>query len=217
VTAEIGDLKDTATISVVDSFSDALSKNAFYYNAVKWAKTNEISSGVGDNTFGVNRTITRKEFVSWLYKVAQKSNKLTEVKGDVDSLKFTDVPKDSYYAEAVAWGAANGIVYGKNDTTFNPNGEVTRGQAITFIWRLAGKPDSGAAGTQLDATTKFDDVKANQFFTTAVTWGVNTDAYNPDTEKIVSGTSTTTFSPAKTCNRAQAMSFIYRAFGGDVQ
>jgi hypothetical protein len=210
-------LKDTATLTITDTFADATSKTAYYYDAVKWAKTNEISNGVGDNTFGVNKTITRKEFVTWLYKVAQKSNKLTDVKGDASSLKFTDVPKDSYYAEAVAWGAANGIVYGASDTTFNPNGEVTRAQAITFIWRLAGKPDSGAAGTQLDATTKFSDVSANQFFTTAVTWGVNTAAYRTTNAKIVSGTSTSTFSPATTCNRAQAMSFIYRAFGADVQ
>ena len=211
------ELKDTATLTITDTFADATSKTAYYYDAVKWAKTNEISNGVGDNTFGVNKTITRKEFVTWLYKVAQKSNKLTDVKGDASSLKFTDVPKDSYYAEAVAWGAANGIVYGTSDTTFNPNGEVTRAQAITFIWRLAGKPDSGAAGTQLDATTKFSDVSANQFFTTAVTWGVNTEAYGTTNAKIVSGTSTSTFSPATTCNRAQAMSFIYRAFGADVQ
>lgn len=226
VTAKVGDSESTATITVTDSFSDAMSKSSYYYDAVKWAKTNEISSGIGNNQFGVNKTVTRAEFVTWLYRYAQKANNIVGAKGDTSTLKFTDVSKDAYYAEAVAWASANGVVYGTTDTTFAPNAPVTRAQALTFVWRLAGKPDSGAIGEKDEATTQFTDVHSNDYFVNAVTWAVNSRrSYDNGVDRadvsdksanIASGTSTTTFSPNDDCTRSAGISFIYRAFGGNL-
>ena len=111
---------------------------------------------------------------------------------------FTDVASDAYYAEAVAWAAENGITTGKTATTFEPNATVNRAQAVTFLWRMAGKPEPTKAET-------FTDVEAdanNAWYKTAVAWAVE--------QGITNGTGGGKFSPFKTCSRAMILAMLYR-------
>ena len=110
---------------------------------------------------------------------------------------FVDVLEGSYYEDAVAWAAENGITKGTSDTTFDPNGICTRAQAVTLLWRAAGSP------APKTSTMPFTDVTAGSYYYDAVLWAVENG--------ITTGTSDTTFSPDVTCSRAQIVTFLWRS------
>lgn len=112
---------------------------------------------------------------------------------------FTDVPSGAYYEDAVIWAVKKGITSGTSATTFDPNGNCTRAQAVTFLWRAAGSPEPKSA------TMPFTDVPAGSYFEKAVLWAVENG--------ITKGTSDTTFSPDASCTRAQIVTFLWRAGG----
>lgn len=110
---------------------------------------------------------------------------------------FYDVPQNAYYGEAVKWAVKKGITSGTNKTQFSPNAPCTRGQAVTFLWRVAGKPEPA------NSETSFSDVKSGAYYEKAVQWAVE--------NSITSGTGNGKFSPEATCTRAQIVTFMYRA------
>ena len=101
--------------------------DAYYAKAVAWAAENKITAGMGDGRFSPNTPCTRAQAVTFLVRAlnvecAAKSG-------------FSDVPVDSYYANAVAWAVENGVTNGTTATTFSPNADCTRAQIVTFLWR----------------------------------------------------------------------------------
>ncbi len=112
---------------------------------------------------------------------------------------FTDVPTDSKFYDAVEWAYANGITLGKDATHFSPNSGCTRAQIVTFLWRAAGEPEPELT------ENPFTDVSSTSPFYKAILWAVENG--------ITSGTTASTFNPNGTCTRAQAVTFIYRAYG----
>lgn len=112
---------------------------------------------------------------------------------------FTDVPKGSYYEEAVNWAVAQGITAGTTATTFSPNNPCTRAQMTTFLWRAAGSPEPKSS------TTPFTDIPADAYYAKAVRW-----AYE---QGITGGTSATTYSPDEPCTRGQMATFLWRNAG----
>lgn len=108
---------------------------------------------------------------------------------------FSDVPSNAYYHDAVLWAAEEGITTGTSRTRFEPNATVTRAQTVTFLWRWAGSPEPGSAGS-------FRDVPYRAYYADAVAWAVE---YG-----ITNGTAPGLFSPAQTCTRAQIVTFLYR-------
>ena len=115
---------------------------------------------------------------------------------------FIDVPAGSYYEDAVVWAVEKGITSGTSAVTFDPNGNCTRAQAVTFLWRAAGSP---APKTKV---MPFADVKAGSYYYDAVLWAVE--------QGITKGSSETMFSPDATCTRAQIVTFLWRANGSPV-
>lgn len=107
---------------------------------------------------------------------------------------FKDVDPGAYYADAVAWAVEKGITAGTGADTFSPGSPCTRAQIVTFLWRAAGSPIVGEAGT-------FDDVAPDSFYYYAVQWAV--------AQGITAGTGGNTFSPDAACTRAQAVTFLY--------
>lgn len=93
------------------------------------------------------------------------------------------------------WAVQNGITTGTSATTFSPDAVVTRSQNVTFLWRWAGSPRAGHAGS-------FSDVAADAYYSDAVIWAAS--------EGVTSGTSATTFSPEAPCLRSQIVTFLYR-------
>jgi hypothetical protein len=108
---------------------------------------------------------------------------------------FTDVTADDFYYDAVLWAVSEGITAGKDAKTFAPLDQCSRAEAVTFLWRANGKPESNAEVT-------FTDVAAGQFYTEAVAWAVENN--------ITSGMGDNTFGVSVTCNRAHIVTFLFR-------
>ena len=79
---------------------------------------------------------------------------------------FTDVPAGSYYEDAVIWAVGKGITTGTSAVTFDPNGNCTRAQAVTFLWRTAGSPEPETRAMP------FTDVPVGSYYYDAVLWAV---------------------------------------------
>ena len=112
---------------------------------------------------------------------------------------FVDVSASDYYYDAVLWAVGKSITGGTSATTFDPSGNCTRAQAVTFLWRAAGSP---APKTK---AMPFTDVPAGSYYHDAVLWAIE--------QGITKGTSDTAFSPNATCTRAQIVTFLWRAGG----
>lgn len=106
-----------------------LNGSEYYANAAAWAAEKNMVSG---SAFDASKPCTRAMTVEYFWKQAGSPN--TELTG-----KFTDIPADASYAQAVAWAVENGITAGTSDTTFSPDSTCTRGQIVTFLYRALNK------------------------------------------------------------------------------
>ena len=114
---------------------------------------------------------------------------------------FEDVPVGAYYTEAVRWAktAEPVVTKGVDASHFAPCDRVTRGQAVTFLWRAMGEPEPSGG------ENPFTDVKESDYFYKSVLWAVE--------QGITNGTSATEFSPAQTCSNAHILTFVWRCLG----
>ena len=106
----------------------------YYCEAVLWAVANGITKGTSDKTFSPDKTVSRAEAVTFLFRLADAAKK-SELPIVPAAPSFTDVPADAYYADAVAWACANGITKGVSDKLFAPNDPCLRAQIVTFLFR----------------------------------------------------------------------------------
>ena len=176
--------------SVLNFFYD-VPNGAYFYEAVKWAVKNGITTGVGNDLFAPEQPCTRAQIVTFLWRAAGSPEPKT-------ASSFTDVPANAYYAKAVAWAVENGITNGMTETTFAPDATCTRGQSVTFLYRALKGTASGS--------TNFTDVVSDAFYADAISWAV--------ANNVTNGTSNTTFSPNADCTRAEIVTFLYRAYQG---
>ena len=113
--------------SAENPFADVAS-NAYYADAVLWAVEQGITTGTSETTFSPNATVTRGQTVTFLYRDA--GSPAASAAGT-----FTDVAADAYYAAAVQWAVSEGVTDGMTSTTFQPDGNCTRAQIVTFLYR----------------------------------------------------------------------------------
>ena len=116
-------------------FTD-VDEGAYYAEAVRWAASTGIVTGLTETTFGTDSVCTRAQAAAMIYRCAQAQGK-----GFTGAwmflLPFTDVPEWAY--ESVAWCYMNGVTTGVNETAFAPGNDCTRAQIVTFLWRAFGK------------------------------------------------------------------------------
>lgn len=118
--------------SAVNPFTD-VSPDAYYYKAVLWAVEKGITKGTGGTTFSPDRTVTRGEFVTFLWRAAGSP-------APSGTGAFTDVTDEgAFYYSAVLWASQQGITGGKTPTVFAPGDACTRGQVAAFLFRWFGK------------------------------------------------------------------------------
>lgn len=129
-------------------------------------------------------------YISKAYTTTEKPNAPT--------VKFTDVSQSDWFYEPVMWAVSNNITAGVSDTKFAPNQTCTRAQAVVFLWNQAGRPT-------VSRKNAFTDVKSSDWYYQAVQWAVS--------KGITGGTFKTTFSPNKTCNRAEIVTFLWNRAG----
>ena len=181
---------DNAAVTACD-FTD-VAKSAFYEEAVNWAVVNNVTSGVSATSFAPAGNCTRGQMVTFLWRAfgSPVSKNRTHI--------FSDIKEGAYYYDAILWAVENNITNGTSDKTFSPNAKVTRGQAVTFLFRASGASDANAQNS-----AKFSDVKPGTFYYDAVGWAASAG--------VTKGTSETKFSPNAVCTRGQIVTFLYRA------
>lgn len=112
-------------------FTD-VDESAYYAEAVRWAASTGIVTGLTETTFGTNGVCTRAQAAAMIYRCAQAQGK-----GFTGAwmflLPFTDVPEWAY--ESVAWCYMNGVTTGVSETAFAPGDGCTRAQIVTFLYR----------------------------------------------------------------------------------
>ncbi len=137
----------------------------------------------------------------WYYEATGEQVPLgiiESVEAPLPPVTFTDVPANAYYADAVAWAVENGVTNGATSTTFDPDGDCTRAQIVTFLWRACNKPEPKST------VSPFTDVTdPGAYYYKAVLWAVENG--------ITNGATSTTFDPNGTCTRGQAVTFLWRA------
>ena len=123
-------------VTVTVTFAEAplpfpdVTEGDWFYDAVRYAYETGLMDGVEDNLFAPNSETTRAQLVTILYRLAGQP----AVSGN---LPFTDVESGTWYTDAVAWAAQNGIVNGVSDTEFAPGDDITREQLAVILYRYA--------------------------------------------------------------------------------
>ena len=104
---------------------------SYYEKAVAWAIENGITTGTTTTTFSPDATCTRAQAVTFLARALKAKA--------ASAAEFSDVPTGSYFADAVAWAAANGVTEGIGGGLFGSDNDCTRGQIVTFLYRAYNK------------------------------------------------------------------------------
>ena len=116
-------------------FTD-VDEGAYYAEAVRWAASTGIVTGLTETTFGTDSVCTRAQAAAMIYRCAQAQGK-GFTGAWMFHLPFTDVPEWAY--ESVAWCYMNGVTTGVSETAFAPGNDCTRAQIVTFLWRAFSK------------------------------------------------------------------------------
>ena len=111
-------------------FSD-VSKSHPHYRAILWAAQRGITKGFSDGTFGIYRTCTRGQIMTFIWRF-----KGQPAPNPASRSPFRDVPKNHVFYKAILWGAQNKVTNGFSDGTFGINKDCTRGQIVTFLYRI---------------------------------------------------------------------------------
>ena len=169
----------------------------YFYNSVKWAVNKGVTTGTSSTTFSPYNPCKRAEIVTFLWRAAGSPEPTTTRNPFRD---VNAVTHSSYY-KAILWASQKGIAAGTSTTTFSPDQVCTRAQIVTFLYRYAGKPSGYYSNP-------FKDVGATNeaSYYNAILWASG--------KGITTGSSPTTFSPYASCNRAEAVTFLYRYVNG---
>ena len=150
-----------------------------------------MTSGTDSTHFSPDMTCTRAQAIMFLWCAAGKPVPETT------NNPFVDVSADDYYYQAVLWAVEKGITSGTSRDHFSPNAQVTRAQAIMFLYRCAGSP-------AVEHAASFDDVQPTAYYAEAVAWAAAAG--------VTGGTGSNCFSPDAVCTRAQIVCFLYQHF-----
>ncbi|MDO5042793.1 MAG: S-layer homology domain-containing protein, partial [Slackia sp.] len=112
-----------------DQGFDDVAEDAYYADAVRWAAAEGVTTGTGDGSFSPDDVVTRAQVVTFLWRAAGSP-------ASDAGLDFDDVDPDGYYADAVRWAVSEGVTTGTGEFSFSPDDDCTRGQGVTFLYRV---------------------------------------------------------------------------------
>lgn len=166
----------------------------YFYDSVQWAVNNDITKGTSTTTFSPKQGCTRAQIVTFLWRAAKSPEPRS------NTSKFTDVYATAHadYMKAINWATEQGITTGTGNGKFSPDATCTRAQIVTFLYRFKNNP-------AVYGSLNFSDVNKTEHaaFYNAILWAVN--------NKITTGYGNGIFDPNGTCNRGDAVTFLYRA------
>ena len=167
--------------------------DAWYANAVRYVYKNGMMNGTSATLFSPDETTTRGIIVTMLHRLENTPS--------MASSGFADVPESKWYADAVAWAAANGVVNGISDTSFAPDTAITREQLAAILYRYAQlKGYDTAASVSLSGYT--DASQISSYATVAMQWA--------NAEGLITGSTTTTLTPLGNATRAEVATILMR-------
>ena len=186
-----GHIEQRSTERPVNPFTD-VPEGCFYHEPVLWAVEKGITAGTTPTTFSPNDQCMRAHVVTFLWRAVGSPEPVRTEN------PFVDVKPTDFYYKPVLWALENGITAGMDATHFGPTSACNRAQVVTFLYRAMGSPKVNATGHQ------FTDVAADGFYYRPMLWAVENG--------ITAGLTATTFGPNAICNRAQIVTFLYRAY-----
>lgn len=190
VPADVDDVPEEEEVLL---FED-VNQDDWFYEAVHFVYDKGWMLGVGDNQFAPSLTTSRGMITTMLHRISEE-----EI--DVDSLNFSDVDADAWYAEGIAWAQANGIVEGYGDDSFGPNDAITREQMATILYRYA-----SYVGYDMEAEADFDGFSdaelMSDYAVEALTWTVD--------RGLIGGNDDGTLNPLGNATRAEVATILMR-------
>lgn len=174
-------------------FAD-VSGSDWFYNDVRYVYEKGIMDGTGADRFSPNAPLTRAMIVTILYRMAGSPS----VSGSSD---FTDVTAGKWFAKAVAWAAANGIVNGYGSGLFGPNDPVTREQLAAILYRYAVYGGMTAVTLEENLGSFADTAQLSAYAIQAMNWAVGQGLINGSGSNLV---------PKAQATRAQVAAIIHR-------
>lgn len=163
------------------------------YDAVRYVFEAGLMNGTSATTFTPNTPTTRGQIVAILYRLEGSPA------GGLS--RFTDVAAGAYYASAVSWASANGIVNGYSDGTFRPNNLITREQMAAFLYRYAVHKGRDVSD-QADLSAFADAGQIASYAVTPLRWA--------SAAGLINGTTADTLTPAGNATRAQVAVILSR-------
>ena len=174
-------------------FAD-VSSSDWFYNDVRYVYEKGIMDGTGADRFSPNAPLTRAMIVTILYRMAGSP----AMSGASD---FKDVDSNKWFAKAVAWAAANGIVNGYGSGLFGPNDPVTREQLAAILYRYAVYGGMTAVTLEENLGSFADTAQLSAYAIQAMNWAVGQGLINGSGSNLV---------PKAQATRAQVAAIIHR-------
>lgn len=183
---------EATTENISQVFPDTKSDD-WYSEAAAYAYNNGLMKGNGDGSFGANDSATRGQIVTILHRLANEPETSTS--------DFKDIGGSEYYAEGVAWAAELGIVNGYEDGTFGANGNVTREELATILYRFAKSQDK-LGDKKGDLSGFADGGAASDWAADALAWAVGNG--------LLQGNDDGSLNPSGTATRAEIATILMR-------
>lgn len=170
-----------------------VSPDDWFYSAVQYVYQRGMVNGTSATAFSPGRTVTRGMIVTILHRL--------EGSPGAAASGFSDVAADQWYADAVNWAAANGIVNGYSSERFGPNDTVTREQLATILYRYVGTKGIDRSVTE-DLSAFTDQSAVSSYAVEAMRWAVDSG--------LIKGVGNGVLSPRGSATRAQAATILMR-------
>lgn len=193
VTVGVSYVKATETPSET-KFND-VSANDWFASAVDYVTGKGMMNGTADNTFSPKANTTRGMVVTVLYRLENQPS--------TSAASFTDVASGAYYANAVAWANANGIVSGYGSGKFGPNDKVTREQLAAILYRYAQYKKYDVSVGEDTNILSYDDAQSiSSYAIPAIQWACGAG--------VVTGKSGSKLDPKGNATRAEVAAMLMR-------
>lgn len=175
-------------------FND-VSANDWFASAVDYVTGKGMMNGTADNTFSPKANTTRGMVVTVLYRLENQPS--------TSAASFTDVASGAYYANAVAWANANGIVSGYGSGKFGPNDKVTREQLAAILYRYAQYKKYDVSVGEDTNILSYDDAQSiSTYAIPAIQWACGAG--------VVTGKSGSKLDPKDNATRAEVAAMLMR-------
>lgn len=193
----------TVTFKVLTALSDCprdascpmsgytdLNMGEWYHDGIHYCLDEGLMDGVDAGMFAPNATTSRAMIVTILWRLQGSPEAEAEE-------TFTDVAPGDWYADAIAWAAAEGVAEGYEDGSFRPNDAITREQLAAMLWRYAASPETGG---DLSAFADGDDT--SDWAQQAMSWAV--------AQGLITGVDSDRLAPRGPATRAQTATILMR-------